>query len=70
MLHPEEMDAGLIYAAAANGAQGIVYMGPGPGGVSTNASAAIAALYDQGIYTVVAHRTLLGANPPSPTPGN
>lgn len=62
----EEFDAGLIRAAAADGAKGIVYMGPGPGGVSTNASAVIQELHEQGIVTVVTHRTWLGFNPPSP----
>lgn len=65
----EDFDAGLLWAAADDGAQGIVYMGPGPGGISTNASLAITELSARAVVTVVTHRTFQGANPPSPQPG-
>ena len=69
-LRSEDVDTGLVYAAAADGAKGFVYMGAGPGGVSTDATTAITDLCSEGVIFVVTHRILLRANPPSPSPDN
>ncbi|KAL3475988.1 Asparaginase/glutaminase [Aspergillus californicus] len=54
-------DAGLLYAAAKDGAKGIVVMGVGPGGMSTAATEAAYDLYDQGVVTVRSLRPFFGA---------
>ncbi|PVH75665.1 Asparaginase/glutaminase, partial [Cadophora sp. DSE1049] len=63
-------DAGLLYSAAANGAKGIVIMGVGPGGLSTNATLAANALFEQGVVTVASLRPFFGAVVPSPQVNN
>ncbi|KAJ4267791.1 hypothetical protein NW762_003906 [Fusarium torreyae] len=63
-------DADLLYAAAKNGAKGIVIMGVGPGALSTAASEAAEDLYSQGVITVASFRPFLGSSPPSPQPDN
>ncbi|CAI7659586.1 hypothetical protein PCG10_005716 [Penicillium crustosum] len=63
-------DANLLYAAAADGAKGIVIMGVGPGGLSTAATQAAQDLYGKGVVTVASLRPSFGAVVPSPEPGN
>lgn len=63
----EGFDAGLLYSAADNGAKGIVIMGVGPGGLSTNATNAANDLYaTRGVITVASLRTFYGAVVPGP----
>ncbi|KAJ5877069.1 hypothetical protein N7455_000534 [Penicillium solitum] len=63
-------DANLLYAAAADGAKGIVIMGVGPGGLSTAATQAAEDLHGKGVVTVASLRPFFGAVVPSPEPGN
>ncbi|PYH80198.1 Asparaginase/glutaminase [Aspergillus uvarum CBS 121591] len=62
-------DAGLLYAAAADGAKGIVIMGVGPGGLSTAATNAAMDLYNSGVVTVASLRPFFGAVVPEPQAG-
>ncbi|RDW84886.1 asparaginase [Coleophoma cylindrospora] len=63
-------DANLLYAAAADGAKGIVIMGVGPGGLSTAATNAANDLYTQGVITVDSLRPFFGAVVPRPQVNN
>ncbi|WYZ39092.1 hypothetical protein EsH8_III_001006 [Colletotrichum jinshuiense] len=62
-------DASLMYAAVANGAKGLVILGPGAASVSPSARAAAADLFEQGIPTVAVARPVTGSGVPSPIPG-
>ncbi|KAL2875105.1 hypothetical protein SGCOL_009677 [Colletotrichum sp. CLE4] len=63
-------DASLMYAAVANGAKGLVILGPGAAAVSPSARAAAADLLEQrGIPTVAVARPVTGTGVPSPVPG-
>ncbi|KPM39652.1 hypothetical protein AK830_g6906 [Neonectria ditissima] len=62
--------ASLLYAAAADGAKGIVIMGVGPGGLSTTARAAAEDLFTQGVVTVASLRPSFGAVVPGPAVSN
>ncbi|KAK7398211.1 hypothetical protein QQX98_012414 [Neonectria punicea] len=62
--------ASLLYAAAADGAKGIVIMGVGPGGLSTAARAAAEDLFTQGVVTVASLRPSFGAVVPGPAVSN
>ncbi|KAJ2988912.1 hypothetical protein NUW58_g313 [Xylaria curta] len=59
-------DASLMYAAVANGAKGLVVMGPGAAQLSPSAQAAADDLYSQGIPTVAVPRTGTGSGIPDP----
>ncbi|RAH75037.1 asparaginase [Aspergillus aculeatinus CBS 121060] len=63
-------DAGLLYAAAKDGAKGIVIMGVGPGGLSTAATEAANDLYAKGVVTVASLRPFFGAVVPNPQISN
>ncbi|KAK7436469.1 L-asparaginase [Colletotrichum acutatum] len=63
-------DASLMYAAVANGAKGLVILGPGAAAVSPSARAAAADLLEQrGIPTIAVARPVTGTGVPSPLPG-
>ncbi|KAJ0296935.1 hypothetical protein COL516b_011150 [Colletotrichum fioriniae] len=63
-------DASLMYAAVANGAKGLVILGPGAAAVSPSARAAAAELLEQrGIPTIAVARPVTGTGVPSPFPG-
>ncbi|KAK1539960.1 L-asparaginase [Colletotrichum costaricense] len=63
-------DASLMHAAVANGAKGLVILGPGAAAVSPSARAAAADLLEQrGIPTVAVARPVTGTGVPSPFPG-
>ncbi|KAK1701527.1 Asparaginase/glutaminase [Colletotrichum godetiae] len=63
-------DASLMYAAVANGAKGLVILGPGAAAVSPSARAAAADLLEQrGIPTIAVARPVTGTGVPSPVPG-
>ncbi|KAI0864575.1 Asparaginase/glutaminase [Xylaria cubensis] len=59
-------DASLMYAAVANGAKGLVVMGPGAAQLSPSAQDAAAGLYNRGIPTVAVQRTVTGTGIPGP----
>ncbi|RFN47447.1 l-asparaginase [Fusarium flagelliforme] len=59
-------DADLLYAAAKNGARGIVIMGAGPGALSDAAIKAAEDLHSQGVVTVASFRPYFGLAVPSP----
>ncbi|KAI1741758.1 Asparaginase/glutaminase [Xylaria scruposa] len=59
-------DASLMYAAVANGAKGLVVMGPGAAQLSPSAQDAAADLYNRGIPTVAVQRTVTGTGIPGP----
>ncbi|PYH89068.1 Asparaginase/glutaminase [Aspergillus ellipticus CBS 707.79] len=59
-------DANLLYAAASDGAKGIVIMGVGPGRLSTAATNAAQDLYHRGVVTVASLRPSFGAVVPHP----
>ncbi|KAF2127106.1 Asparaginase/glutaminase [Dothidotthia symphoricarpi CBS 119687] len=63
-------DAGLLRAAVADGAKGIVIMGVGPGGLSTAATQAANELFEQGVVTVASLRPFFGAVVPGPQTSN
>ncbi|CAK7204555.1 hypothetical protein SEUCBS139899_007313 [Sporothrix eucalyptigena] len=54
-------DASLMFATVANGAEGLVIIGPGPGSISSSAAANAAILVKQGIPVIVAARTVTDA---------
>ncbi|EXF76793.1 L-asparaginase [Colletotrichum fioriniae PJ7] len=63
-------DASLMYAAVANGAKGLVILGPGAAAVSPSARAAAAELLEErGIPTIAVARPVTGTGVPSPFPG-
>lgn len=62
-------DASLMYAAVANGAKGLVVMGPGAAQLSPSGRAAAADLYTKGIPTVAVARPVSGTGAPGPYPG-
>ncbi|KAI3541386.1 L-asparaginase [Colletotrichum abscissum] len=63
-------DASLMHAAVANGAKGLVILGPGAAAVSPSARAAAADLLEQrGIPTIAVARPVTGTGVPSPFPG-
>ncbi|KXH35129.1 L-asparaginase [Colletotrichum simmondsii] len=63
-------DASLMYAAVANGAKGLVILGPGAAAVSPSARAAAADLLEQrGIPTIAVARPVTGTGVPSPFAG-
>ncbi|KAI1758311.1 Asparaginase/glutaminase [Xylaria castorea] len=59
-------DASLMYAAVANGAKGLVVMGPGAAQLSPSAQDAAADLYSRGVPTVAVPRTVTGTGVPGP----
>ncbi|KAJ0160068.1 putative L-asparaginase 1 [Colletotrichum tanaceti] len=59
-------DASLMHAAVANGAKGLVILGPGAASLSNEAKAAAADLSEKGIPTVAAPRPASGAAVPRP----
>ncbi|KXH49407.1 L-asparaginase [Colletotrichum nymphaeae SA-01] len=62
-------DASLMYSAVANGAKGLVILGPGAAAVSPSARAAAADLLEQrGIPTIAVARPVTGTGVPSPFP--
>ncbi|KAI1633514.1 Asparaginase/glutaminase [Biscogniauxia mediterranea] len=61
-------DATLMYAAVANGAKGLVILGPGAAQISPSAEAAAADLLTQGIPTIAVARPVSGTGVPSPFP--
>ncbi|KAI6084882.1 Asparaginase/glutaminase [Hypoxylon rubiginosum] len=63
-------DASLMYAAVANGAKGLVILGPGAAAVSPSALAAAKDLYSQGIPTIAVARPVTGTGVPDPTPAS
>ncbi|KAI1378037.1 Asparaginase/glutaminase [Hypoxylon crocopeplum] len=58
-------DASLMYAAVANGAKGLVILGPGAAAVSPSALAAAEDLYSQGIPTIAVARPVTGTGMPN-----
>ncbi|KAF4974024.1 hypothetical protein FZEAL_9044 [Fusarium zealandicum] len=62
-------DASLMYAAVANGAKGLVVMGPGAASLSPSAREAAADLFDAGIPTIAVARPVTGTGVPSMMPG-
>ncbi|KAI0022811.1 Asparaginase/glutaminase [Xylariomycetidae sp. FL0641] len=62
-------DASLMYAAVANGARGLVILGPGAAQLSPGAQEAADALYAQGVPTVAVARPVTGTGVPDPIPG-
>ncbi|KAI1770807.1 Asparaginase/glutaminase [Hypoxylon cercidicola] len=63
-------DASLMYAAVANGAKGLVILGPGAAATSPSAGAAAADLYSQGIPTIAVARPVAGTGVPEPIPAS
>ncbi|WKT42172.1 Asparaginase/glutaminase-like [Fusarium oxysporum f. sp. vasinfectum] len=63
-------DAGLLRAAAADGAKGIIIMGVGPGALSTAADEAAKNLSKKGVITVASLRPSFGAVVPGPQLSN
>ncbi|PGH16392.1 hypothetical protein AJ79_01723 [Helicocarpus griseus UAMH5409] len=61
-------DATLLHGAVANGAKGIVVLGPGAGSVNPETEAAAKVLYKKGIPTVIAARPVTGTGIPEPVP--
>ncbi|RYC64313.1 hypothetical protein CHU98_g1919 [Xylaria longipes] len=57
-------DASLMYAAVANGAKGLVFMGPGAAQLSPSAYDVAVDLYSRGIPTVAVARTVTGTGIP------
>ncbi|KAL2844866.1 Asparaginase/glutaminase [Aspergillus pseudodeflectus] len=57
-------DASLMYAAVANGAKGLVILGPGAAALSPSAKEAAADLFAQGIPTVAVARPVTGTGVP------
>ncbi|KAF7549918.1 hypothetical protein G7Z17_g6057 [Cylindrodendrum hubeiense] len=62
-------DASLMYAAVANGAKGLVILGPGAAQLSPSAQVAAADLFEQGIPTVAVARPVTGTGVPGRFPG-
>ncbi|OIW22829.1 Asparaginase/glutaminase [Coniochaeta ligniaria NRRL 30616] len=62
-------DASLMYSAVANGAKGLVVLGPGAAQLSPSARAAATELYKQGIPTIAVARPVTGTGVPGPNPG-
>ncbi|UPK96975.1 hypothetical protein LCI18_007910 [Fusarium solani-melongenae] len=62
-------DASLMHAAVANGAKGLVVMGPGAASLSPGAREAAAELFKKGIPTVAVARPTTGTGVPSINPG-
>jgi L-asparaginase len=62
-------DASLMYAAVANGAKGLVVLGPGAAQLSPSARAAAVDLYAKGIPTIAVARPVTGTGVPGPYPG-
>ncbi|KAI0179027.1 Asparaginase/glutaminase [Hypoxylon sp. FL1284] len=63
-------DASLMYAAVANGAKGLVILGPGAAAVSPSAEAAAEDLYSRGIPTIAVARPVTGTGVPNPIPAS
>ncbi|KAH9883932.1 Asparaginase/glutaminase [Xylariomycetidae sp. FL2044] len=59
-------DASLMYAAVANGAKGLVILGPGAAQVSPSGQAAAEELYKQGVPTIAVARPVTGTGVPDP----
>ncbi|KAH7000112.1 Asparaginase/glutaminase [Ilyonectria destructans] len=62
-------DASLMYAAVANGAKGLVVLGPGAAQLSPSAQAVAADLFSKGIPTVAVARPVTGTGVPGRFPG-
>ncbi|KAL4795253.1 Asparaginase/glutaminase [Aspergillus venezuelensis] len=62
-------DASLMYAAVANGAKGLVILGPGAAALSPSAHEAAEDLFDKGIPTVAVPRPVTGTGVPDLYPG-
>ncbi|ORY01113.1 Asparaginase/glutaminase [Clohesyomyces aquaticus] len=62
-------DASLMYAAVANGAKGLVILGPGAAQLSPNAQAAAKELFARGVPTIAVARPVSGTGVPGPYPG-
>ncbi|KAI8723143.1 Asparaginase [Fusarium sp. LHS14.1] len=62
-------DASLMHAAVANGAKGLVVMGPGAASLSPGAREAAAELFEKGIPTVAVARPTTGTGVPAINPG-
>ncbi|GJC97079.1 L-asparaginase [Colletotrichum higginsianum] len=60
-------DASSMHAAVANGAKGLVILGPGAASLTNEAKAAAADLFEKGIPTVAAPRPASGAAVPAPS---
>jgi L-asparaginase len=65
-LYAEGFDANLMDNAVANGAKGLVILGPGAGQISTQAMSHAVALMARGIPVIVSTRPITGASPPTP----
>ncbi|KAH6893538.1 Asparaginase/glutaminase [Thelonectria olida] len=63
-------DASLMYAAVANGAKGLVVLGPGAAQLSPSAQAAAAELFESGIPVVAVARPATGTGVPGRFPGS
>ncbi|PKS05450.1 hypothetical protein jhhlp_008826 [Lomentospora prolificans] len=63
-------DATLLAAAVANGAEGLVVMGPGAASISPSTREAANELYKQGIPTVLVARPVTGSGAPNRVPGS
>ncbi|KAH7144598.1 Asparaginase/glutaminase [Dactylonectria estremocensis] len=63
-------DASLMYAAVANGAKGLVVLGPGAAQLSPSARLAAEDLFRQGIPTVAVARPVTGTGVPGRFPGS
>ncbi|KAI1263923.1 Asparaginase/glutaminase [Xylariaceae sp. FL1019] len=63
-------DASLMYAAVANGAKGLVVLGPGAAQLSPSAQAAADDLFSMGIPTIAVARPVTGTGVPDPFPGS
>jgi len=62
-------DASLMYAAVANGAKGLVILGPGAAALAPNAIAAATDLFSKGIPTIAVARPVTGSGMPDIYPG-
>ncbi|TPX17812.1 uncharacterized protein E0L32_002913 [Thyridium curvatum] len=63
-------DSTLMYAAVANGAKGLVILGPGAAQLSPAANKAADELYKKGIPTIAVPRPVTGSGMPDPYPGS
>ncbi|KAF5011887.1 hypothetical protein FDECE_2020 [Fusarium decemcellulare] len=63
-------DASLMHAAVANGAKGLIVMGPGAASLSPSARVAAEELFGKGIPTIAVARPVTGTGVPSITPGS
>ncbi|KAJ4124968.1 hypothetical protein NW768_009309 [Fusarium equiseti] len=69
LYHYQGFGADLLYAAAQDGARGIVIMGAGPDALSDAAIKAAKDLHSQGVVTVVSFRPYFGPAVPTPPDG-